>query len=145
METQSIIKVLLLEDERADARLIRAYLQSRAQTVKSSPAYDVHLAQKTTTAVDMLQHHSFDIILCDLTLPDSHGLDTFNRLYEIAGDTPIVILSGYADEQIALEAVKNGAQDYIHKNDLSPSLLSRVAVSMRSNIVCQRCMFSMLR
>jgi signal transduction histidine kinase/CheY-like chemotaxis protein len=125
MSLNNEIKVLLLEDDQSDARLIRAYLQSRAQRQEMTPSYIVQNVSTSSDAALCLQDEQFDIILCDLRLPDSSGLETFNRIFTVAAEIPIIILSGYADERIALEAVQRGAQDYIHKNDLSPTLLAR--------------------
>ena len=67
----------------------------------------------------------FDVILLDLSLPDSQGLETFFAMHAHAGDVPIVVLSGYNDESIAVKAVQAGAQDYLVKGQVNDNLLVR--------------------
>ena len=66
-------------------------------------------------AEHLLQSEPFDAVLLDLTLPDSRGLESLSRIQRIAPHVPVVVLSGLTDESVALEAVRNGAQDYLLK------------------------------
>lgn len=82
----------------------------------------------TSTLAETRNHittESYDAILLDLFLPDSNGLDTFNHVRILAPNTPIVVLSAHNDFQLALHAVREGAQDYLIKGDMSGPLLSR--------------------
>src|SRR5204862_1143637 len=73
-----------------------------------------------------LAHSGVDVVLLDLGLPDSQGLDTFVRARRGAPNEPIVVISGLDDEQLALEAVRSGAQDYLVKGRIEGQLLARV-------------------
>jgi len=114
------IQLLLLEDNPADARLMSEYLRE-----DESMHFDMHLAGSLQAGLTSLAEHSPDIILADLGLPDSQGLDTFKQLFAVASQVPIVILTGLNDMQQADLAVKAGAQDYLNKDEVNPILLRR--------------------
>jgi sigma-B regulation protein RsbU (phosphoserine phosphatase) len=78
-----------------------------------------------SAAIERCQEEKFDVILLDLGLPDSSGLETFFSIYAHAGNVPIVVLSGLSDERAAVKAVQAGAQDYLVKGQLSDRLLIR--------------------
>jgi signal transduction histidine kinase len=113
-------RVLLVEDNPGDARLIRELLQDAGDA-------DVVLeeANRVEDASAVLRRADFDIVLLDLSLPDSHGFDTFARLHADEPDVPIVVLTGLDDEAMALAAVKAGAQDFLVKGHVSADLLTR--------------------
>jgi PAS domain S-box-containing protein len=114
------IQLLLLEDNPGDARLIRELLKEVAGAV-----FEVTPAGRLEDARQAVAARGFDIILTDLTLPDSHGLEAFRSLRSIAPKTPVVVLSGVDDEELAISAVREGAQDYLSKSRLEPHLLGR--------------------
>ena len=114
------IKVLLIEDSPGDARLIQELL---AQTTSTS--FDLTVSNRLKTGLEHLAAGEMDVVLLDLSLPDSHGLDTFARVYEQAPDMPIVVLSGSNDEDLANGAVHRGAQDYLIKGQIDSGLLAR--------------------
>jgi DNA-binding response OmpR family regulator len=68
---------------------------------------------------------NFDLILLDLALPDSFGINTFYKMQTLAKGVPIAVLTGYQDEDYAIMAVRNGAIDYISKNNLNTGILRR--------------------
>ncbi len=111
------IKALLIEDNPADTRLIREMLAD-ASGVQCELEYAGRLS-------DALGHlpGEVDIILLDLSLPDSHGLETFARVHAGAPQSPIVVLSGLDDEELATKAVRYGAQDYLVKGQFDSHLL----------------------
>ncbi len=114
------IKVLLVEDSRMDSRLICLYLGENAGT-----HFAITPVERVQEALRRLQGEKFDVILSDLSLPDSHGLETFQRLHAQAPTVPILVLSGSDDDALALTAVREGAQDYLVKGRFDPYLLSR--------------------
>jgi signal transduction histidine kinase/HPt (histidine-containing phosphotransfer) domain-containing protein len=118
MGTQ-MIKVLLIEDNPAEAELIREYLS----TVKDA-SFEVAWADRLATGVARLGE-GIDVVLLDLTLPDSNGLETFLRTRTAAPSLPVVVLSGLSDESLAVEAVHHGAQDYLVKGEVNSNLLTR--------------------
>src|SRR5689334_5776616 len=113
-------RVLLLEDDPGDERLLRAML---AQTPGGQ--FVLTRTQRLAETLDRLVELRFDVILSDLAVPDSQGLDTLSRLRERVPDLPIVVLSGEADETLAIEAVRNGAQDYLLKGQVNTMVLTR--------------------
>ena len=115
------ITVLLVEDNPGDARLILELLgEVQAQ------AFDLERVDRLDDALARLAHSGVDVVLLDLGLPDSQGLDTFVRARRGAPNEPIVVISGLDDEQLALEAVRSGAQDYLVKGRIEGQLLARV-------------------
>jgi len=114
------IKVLLVEDNLGDARLFQESLAE----VPGAP-FDVELADRLAGALARLGHPGIDVILLDLTLPDSQGLETVLKVREQANGVPIVVLSGLEDEALAVQAVREGAQDYLIKRKVDGASLSR--------------------
>ena len=106
------IKVLLVEDSRPDAIQLRNALGHAC-----ADECALTQAESARQAVARLGHESFDAILLDLSLPDSRGLATLSRIHAAAPSTPIVVLTGQADEKAAKEAVRAGAQDYLVKGE----------------------------
>ena len=113
-------RVLLVEDNPGDARLIREMLAD-------DPVNQFNLTQSgdLENAADDLEKQSFDVILLDLSLPDSQGENTFTRINTLVPDLPIVILTGNDDQQAAFSAIGLGAQDYLVKGSFQDGLLSR--------------------
>ncbi|MBI2478680.1 MAG: fused response regulator/phosphatase [Planctomycetia bacterium] len=114
------ITVLLIEDSEADAGLIKAHLDGR-----SNPSFAVQHETTLHDGVKRLHENLVDIVVLDLSLPDSNGLETFSQVTEAANGAPIVVLSGVKDDQIALEAVRLGAQDFFSKNETISESLGR--------------------
>lgn len=113
-------RVLIVEDNPADAQLIRLML---AEALPN--ALDVITVERMAAAVERLTAERFDVVLLDLSLPDTHGLETLVRAREYAGPAPIIVLTGVDDAAAGLEALHLGAQDYITKDELDPALLAR--------------------
>ena len=120
MMSSNPIKVLLVEDNPGDARLIKEIL-SEARGI----LFDVECADRLSRARKHLADEGADLVLLDLTLPDSRGLDTFTKLRVYAPGIPIVVLSGLNDETIAVKAVQEGAQDYLVKGQVDSNVLIR--------------------
>ncbi len=119
----SKINVLLIEDNPGDARLVKKMLGEASFADNPTTVINVAHADRLQTALALLKNHTYDVILLDLSLPDSSGLDSILKLKENHSTTPIIILSGQAMNQTAVEAVHHGAQDYLAKNDLTANLL----------------------
>jgi PAS domain S-box-containing protein len=113
------IRVLLIEDNATDALLVSDELEHAAAVLCV-----LTQSQRLAEAITRLAEQPFDVVLLDLTLPDSDGMETYTALQAAAPDMPIVVLSHLADEAIALQAVRAGAQDYLVKG-LSAGLLLR--------------------
>src|SRR6185437_10840267 len=110
--------VLLIEDNPGDARLIREMLFE-----DSAGAFDLRSVARLSQGLEALSRESASLVLLDLTLPDSSGIETFSKVYAQAPDVPIIVLSGNDDQQLALYAVKSGAQDYLVKGKIDRELL----------------------
>jgi PAS domain S-box-containing protein len=110
--------VLLIEDNPGDARLMRAYLSEPAGT-----PYALEHAPHLAAGLEWLARGGIDLVLLDLTLPDSNPEDTFKRVQAAAPQTPIIVLSGLHDEEFAARTVQQGAQDYLLKDDVNTRLL----------------------
>ncbi len=114
------IRVLLIEDNPGDARLLRELLQE-----SGSSQFELVHADRFSEALARLSERRFDVVLLDLSLPDAQGLETISRLGGQAEGTPIVILTGLNDEEIAIRALQQGAQDYLVKGQADGQLLAR--------------------
>lgn len=118
--TDDAINVLLIEDSEADAGLIKAHLAHR-----SSPSFTLQHETTLHNGLKRLHETVVDIIILDLSLPDSSGLETFLKVREAALGVAIVIMSGTRDDDVALEAVRQGAQDFFSKNEAISDTLGR--------------------
>lgn len=114
------IGILLIEDNPGDTRLIR-----EALTEGKDVAFNLECADRLSIGLDRLTRGGIDVILLDLSLPDSHGLETFVSVYGQAREVPIVVLSGLDDETLAVKAVQEGAQDYLVKGQVDGNSLVR--------------------
>ena len=106
------LRVLLVEDNPGDVRLIHWMLQP------AEDPFELTCADTLSAALDRLHGESFSVVLLDLSLPDSKGLETFRSVSASFPGLPIVVLSGLADETTAIRAVEEGAQDYLVKGQV---------------------------
>ncbi len=114
------LQILIVEDNIGDFRLIEQMLLEIRDFSK-----DIIQASTLQEAIQAVIDHKPDVILLDLSLPDSHGFDTFQQLNNVNSCIPILILSGLNDTRFAHEAVKNGAQDYLVKGEFEEKLLAK--------------------
>ncbi|MCI4668323.1 MAG: response regulator [Bacteroidia bacterium] len=110
-----------MEDVLSDQILITRLIQSiRHQD------YNIHKATTLADSLQILSKHHIDIVLLDLKLPDSSGLDTFDNINRSYPNTPVIIMTGEkVEEEIALVALEKGAQDYLEKDKLSSAILRK--------------------
>jgi DNA-binding NarL/FixJ family response regulator len=116
----NITSLLIVEDNAGDVLLIREYLAE-----KQNISYDIKEAGSLETGLNLMSHHDFDLILLDLSLPDSTGLETVRQVVTRFPEIAVIILTGLQDEETALQAVRYGAQDYLEKQALSPVILHK--------------------
>ena len=114
------IRVLLIEDNIGDSRLIREML-SEAKDV----SFDLKYAERLQVGLGQLGQGGIDVVLLDLGLPDSQGLETLDKTYALAPEVPIVVLTGLDDDTLGVKAVNRGAQDYLKKGQVDGELLMR--------------------
>ncbi|MBF0154533.1 MAG: response regulator [Magnetococcales bacterium] len=124
---EQTIRALLIEDDLSFATLLEEWLGDQERLCSSILPYRILLTRVTllAQALQELESHAFDILLIDLNLPDSVGLDTFERIRHHATTCPVIILSGLDDESQAIQAVRRGAQDYLVKGGIDGNLLFR--------------------
>ncbi len=115
------LRILLVEDDPQDAFLLRHAL------AKINDQIVIHHCERLSKGLEFLKdgEAGLDVVLLDLTLPDSQGLETFSRIHNQTPQIPIVVLSGMDDENLAIRAVREGAQDYLIKGEANPQLLVR--------------------
>jgi signal transduction histidine kinase len=110
----SLPKLLLVEDNPGDARLLRELLRE---------GFELAHVERLEEAI--ARARSADLVLLDLSLPDSHGLDTFRRLHAAVPQVPVLVLTGLADDDGAVSAVREGAQDWLVKGTVDEDSLRR--------------------
>jgi sigma-B regulation protein RsbU (phosphoserine phosphatase) len=113
------VKVLLIEDNPGDARLIELMLSD------AEALFAIEHVNRLEAGLQRLSEGDIGLVLADLSLPDSRGLDTFARLHARAPRVPIIVLSGLNDTTLAVQAVHEGAQDYLVKGQVDGQLLVR--------------------
>lgn len=112
------IAALLVEDNPADMVLLMELLQD-----SDEQAWQISHCKRLNVALEQLGQNTFDVVLLDLSLPDSQGLDTLVQLHRAVPHIPIVVLTGLQDKNLARQAVAQGAQDYLVKGQISSELL----------------------
>jgi len=119
---KKLVKVLLVEDDVIDRKLVERILAKSSKPVE----FTLEFAENLSAAIEQLSNNKrYDIILLDLMLPDSYGVETVQRVREINPHIPIVVLTGLDDEQAGLSAIENGATDYLIKGQELPNMLVR--------------------
>ena len=117
---EKFINIFLVEDDQDDIFLFKEILSDI-----SNFRYSLNAVGSLGEAKQKIKEKAYDIIISDLTLPDSTGLMTFEVLFQLEKKVPIIILTGLENEELALKAVSHGAQDYLIKGQLESKLLSR--------------------
>jgi signal transduction histidine kinase/BarA-like signal transduction histidine kinase len=125
------LNILLFEDDKTDVEIFNTALQKRLGISFKLRALD-NLSEGIAILNANGPNDKFDIIICDLNLPDSKGFNTLSKLYANDPHTPIIIMTGLDDDQIFLRAIELGAQDYLVKGTVSPEVLVK---SIRSSII----------
>lgn len=118
--TPKTTRILLVEDNPGDARLIREML-----TGIRDRDLEIDWVTSLSQAVSSMAGGGIDLVILDLELPDSQGLDTFTRAYKHGPHLPFLVLTGHADENLGAAAVRRGAQDYLVKGEVTTGLFYR--------------------
>ncbi len=124
------IRVLLVEDNPADVRLMFELIQ---ETGNREILFDQ--VDRISGVKEKLNQGDYHVILLDLSLPDAQGLNTVEQIYSLASTIPIIVLTGFEDEELAINSVQRGAQDYLIKGKVNGEILIR---SMRYAIERKR-------
>ena len=117
---KSNLRVLAIEDSRDDADLVR-FMLDRAQ----DPGFTVVNAQRLAEGLQYLQEQTFDVVLLDLGLPDSVGIDAVRAVRKACPEVPLIVLSGWDDEEVAVKTLQMDVQDYLTKGKFDGNLLVR--------------------
>jgi PAS domain S-box-containing protein len=117
-KTNNKLTILTIEDNAGDLYLVEQMLRSSGLEIAN-----LYSTDRVRKAQEMLESQEIDLVLLDLTLPDSFGINTFLFLKPVVQKIPVIILTGLADTNLALEAIKEGAQDYLVKGEFTENLL----------------------
>lgn len=112
--------ILIIEDNAAEARLYAGILTGTA-----AYASNTLIAATHAEAVQHLKDASFDAILLDMNLPDVSGFENFQSVYSHRGSAPVVVLTSIEDTELTVRLLQSGAQDYLYKPELTPTMLCR--------------------
>ncbi|MBI1297046.1 EAL domain-containing protein [bacterium] len=117
---KQVLHLLLIEDNSADAVLLRELFREVDPT-----GFQIVHVSRFIEALDLFEQKNFDLVLLDLSLPDSQGLETLVRFRHFNPEIPIVVLTGHDDQETAVEALRKGAQDYLVKGRIDGELITR--------------------
>ena len=118
-------KVLLVEDNQAEAELIEELLLETNVSRAEPQRLSVSCTDRLSKAQELLVGEHFDVILLDLSLPDSQDLNTIVKIQKYSLNTPIVVLTARNDEELAVQSIQAGAQDYLVKRKIDSEVLIR--------------------
>jgi signal transduction histidine kinase len=118
--TDGPARLLLIEDNPGDARLIREFIRDAGKE-----SFSIEHADRLAPGLEVLRRGGTDLVLLDLSLPDSRGLETLANVRGSAPGIPVVVLTGWNDADVAVRAVREGAQDYLVKGEFDGNLLVR--------------------
>ncbi len=119
------IKVLFIEGSTCDSSSISGLLTESHEISAEKLDFQIKLVDNLHLGLELAKTNSYDVVLMDLQLPDSQGLDTLKRMEAVFSEVPVVVFTGLDDEELAVRAVEKGAQDYLTKRDLRSKLLVR--------------------
>ncbi len=108
------LQILVLEDNPGDGRLVWEMLRW-SERAEEFPAFDWQQCESLNTGLKKLRKGGFDLVILDLKLVDSEGIDTFLKIRSQAPEVPVVILTASQEQELGLKAVRAGAQDYVIK------------------------------
>ena len=122
------LNILLVEDNEGDYLLVDAYLNEVFSKVKIEHCW------RLSEAKTLLANKTFDVVLFDLTLPDTNGLESVKEIIELANNVPVIVLTGYADKSFAMDTMHIGVQDYLIKDEVNPVILQKsISYSIERN------------
>ena len=116
MESKDL-KILAIEDNLGDFTLLREY------TSEVLPNATLEQIPYLSKAKNALIIKKYDIIFLDLSLPDSNGTDSIIEILQLANTTPVIVFTGYEDQEFGRDSLKHGVQDYLVKDDVNPAVL----------------------
>lgn len=121
MQSATKYRILLVDDDVEFAKVTRFRL-----THTDKPRFEVHTTSSTQSAIELLNNQTFDLILLDLMLPDANGLEAITRIFATSKQIPIVVMTGLDSDELAVNAIRKGAEDFIVKGEMQPKMLVRI-------------------
>jgi PAS domain S-box-containing protein len=122
------LNILLVEDNEGDYLLVEEYLKEVFSDISIEHSW------RLSEAKICLDKFKYDIVLLDLTLPDSNGKDSVKEILELANGAPVIVLTGYADRNFAMDTMQMGVQDYLIKDEVNPIILQKsISYSIERN------------
>ena len=121
----SSVRVLLVEDNPADARLMELMLTEEQRLGSGTTRFELVHAGRLAAALEQISQSAFDVVLLDLSLPDSRGIETVVQAHAAASQVPLIVLTGLDDEVMGMQALLEGAQDYLVKGRIDRQVLAR--------------------
>ncbi len=121
------VNILVIDDDPADRRLTELALRGSPQTKRFATQTAASLAE----GLDLIKHQSFNMVLLDLGLPESRGLDTLENFRHEYPQVPVVVLTGLQDEEAGVEAIRKGAIDYVTKPFKQNGLRTRISIALQ--------------
>jgi DNA-binding NtrC family response regulator len=113
-------KILVIDDERAIRNSLKEILEFEK--------HEVEVAEDGETGLEIFQKGGFDVVLCDIKMPQMDGIEVLDKMQELATETPVIMISGHGNIDTAVEAIKKGAFDFIEK----PLDLNRILITIRN-------------
>ena len=113
-------KILVIDDEKP--------IRDALHNILTAELYHVDIVENGKKGLEMLNENDYDVVLCDIKMPGMDGLEVMAKATEIAPEVPFILISGHGTIEIAVEAVRKGAYDFISK----PPDLNRLLITIRS-------------
>jgi DNA-binding NtrC family response regulator len=127
---QQILSILIVDDE-------PTYRLVLAQTLKSC-GHNIETCETGDAAIDLLKKNKYDVVLLDYKMPGTSGINVLQWMYGMKMDIPVIIITGYGSEEIALEAWKWGAKDYFVKGKSDMSQLPALVLKVHKQVTSER-------
>ncbi|MEZ4805674.1 MAG: sigma-54 dependent transcriptional regulator [Bacteroidia bacterium] len=115
-------KILVIDDEKP--------IRDALQNILTAEQYQVDIIENGKKGLEMLKETNYDVVLCDIKMPGMDGLEVMEKAFEIAPEVPFILISGHGTIEIAVEAVRKGAYDFISK----PPDLNRLLITIRNAV-----------
>jgi len=113
-------KILIIDDERS--------IRNTLKDILSYEKYDISLAENGIEGIELAKNDDFDVILCDIKMPQMDGIEVLEKIHELVNDTPVIMISGHGNIDTAVDAIKKGAFDFLEK----PLDLNRILITIRN-------------
>jgi DNA-binding NtrC family response regulator len=113
-------RILIIDDERA--------IRNSLKDILEYEKHEIDLAEDGLAGIELFQKNSYDVVLCDIKMPQMDGIEVLDKLQELSAETPVIMISGHGNIDTAVEAIKKGAYDFIEK----PLDLNRILITIRN-------------